>query len=284
MYSCKFVSDNGKTFEFDYSKGVIFDVNIGDGLSVNIGTSQGFSQIGETVENQTVGSRDLTVEGKITAENTSSIKNSLRKIFTPFQYGYFYFNNAYKIRCYVADTPTFSPVKNKTDFSLRLFCPYPYFSTLEEKNEELGVEIMPMFRFPTRLNSFRFGTSQRLAYKSVNNNGDVSIPYELIIIASVQVNEITVTNIETLEFIKLNGTVKAGEQVRIYRDGDNVLQIELTNADGETSDIISYLDDDSTLFELKPGTNWLSVTDNTGGTGLKVQILYSEAVVNLYEA
>ena len=68
MYKMIFLSDNGQKFVFGTDNANVFDADLGDGVTVDIGTSQGFSQIGETIESRTVEgaqfpSKALSTEG-----------------------------------------------------------------------------------------------------------------------------------------------------------------------------------------------------------------------------
>ena len=71
--------------------------------------------------------------------------------------------------------------------------------------------------------------------------------------------------------------------MNIYRDNDNILRAELTS-DGNTSDIISWIDESSDLFELEVGDNLISANDDEGGSSLTAKITFSPAVVALYES
>ena len=50
MYNVIFESENGQKYVFGADGETVFDMDLGNGVSVDIGTSQGFSQVGETVE------------------------------------------------------------------------------------------------------------------------------------------------------------------------------------------------------------------------------------------
>ena len=65
MYSATFISDNGEKYVFGPSGNTACDIDLGSGISVNIGTSQGFAQVGVTVENQTVDGRTITITGTV---------------------------------------------------------------------------------------------------------------------------------------------------------------------------------------------------------------------------
>ena len=58
---------------------------------------------------------------------------------------------------------------------------------------------------------------------------------------------------------------------------------ELTSGDTVT-DVITWLDDDSSLFELESGDNLISANDDQGGAALVVSIAFNPAVGVLYES
>ena len=86
MYSAIFEADNGQKYIFGKDGETVFDMDLGNGVTVDVGTSQGFSQVGETVESMTVGGRTITVRGTIFG-NVQSRKKMMRKVFAPFTWG-----------------------------------------------------------------------------------------------------------------------------------------------------------------------------------------------------
>ena len=77
-----FKADNGEKFVFGVNNGNVFYMDIGEGVSVRIGTSQGFSQVGETVQTQSVGGRKIKVVGAIYG-NVAQKKKEMRRVFAP---------------------------------------------------------------------------------------------------------------------------------------------------------------------------------------------------------
>lgn len=282
MYEVVFEADNGRTFIFGPSGSNWFGMNIGDGMEVTLGTSQGFSQIGEKVENQSVSGRYIDVTGQIYGDIVT-IKNSLRNTCAPLTSGRLIFQNTHYIRVYVKAAPTFSTVKNNGLFRMQFYAPYPYYRSIGEELYYVGA-VEANFRFPVNYGTaHRFGTRESAKYITVNNTGDVPVPFRVLLRSNGVCTNITITNLKTFEFIRINGTVNAGETVQIYRDDDNVLRAELTSAD-VTTDIISWIDEESCLFELDVGDNVISATDDGGGASLTAQFTFSPAVVVLYES
>ena len=282
MYNVTFEADNGKKYVFGHAGSTVFDMDLGTGLTVNLGTTQGFAQIGETVESQSVSGRPITVKGAVFG-NIPERKRTMRNVLAPFTAGRLIFENSYFIRVYVKDAPSFSPVKNDGRFTMRFYAPFPYFYGMEQYRKEIGA-VKPLFSFPVNYSApHAFGTRGAARYTNIYNDGDVQIPFEFVATATGTSTNATVTNLKTFAFLRLNGTLEAGDTVRVYRDNNNILRAEKTS-DGLVSDIIAWVDEDSTLFQLDVGDNLISANDDEGGQGLTVQFVYRTAVGAVYEA
>lgn len=280
MYSVIFESDNGKKFLFGKDANIAFDMNLGDGVPTEIGTSQGFLQVGQSVNSQKVSGRRISVKGVMYGD-VQNQKKQIRNVFSPFSSGKLIFQGRYYTRAYVQTSPTFSPVKNDGRFSMQLFAPFPFFYDVDTKALSIG-GITKKFSFPVNFNSHSFGEKSLDRYVNAENTGDVSIPFEIFMQSTgTSINPI-IQNLNTLQFLKLNGIVEIGDTVKIYRNNAGVLKAELER-DGEMTDIISWIDEKSTLFELNVGDNIISATDDNGGLALDVKFNYNIAVVSLYE-
>ena len=282
MYSVVFENDNGSKYYFGINGTTVFDMDLGSGVSVNVGTSQGFSQIGETMQSRKVSGRPITVKGAVYG-NVQERKKSMRNVISPFSCGRLVFENKYYIRVCVKSAPSFSSVKNDGRFTMQFFAPYPFFKSIEEKNVEIG-SIRPLFSFPVNYSiPHKFGEKGSARYKNVYNDSDVSAPFSLHLSSSGTSTNPVIANLQTFKTLKLNGTLNAGDFVDIYRNEDNVLQAIMTY-DGVQSDVIHWIDESSDLFELEIGDNLISATDDEGGASLIAKISYNPVVVAVYES
>lgn len=282
MYNAIFESDNGEKYVFGKAGSTMFDMDIGNGVPVNIETSQGFSQIGVTAQNRNVSGRNINVKGVIYAD-VEGRKRAMRRIISPFSSGRLVFENRYYTRVYVKNAPTFSPLKGNGKFSLQFFAPFPFFYDINQQSSEIGV-IKPMFSFPVNYSvPHKFGDRSDTKYKNIFNDGDVKVPFSIYLHSSGQSTNIVIANLETFQVLKINGMLNAGDYINIYRDADNILRAELTSG-GVTSDIISWIDESSELFELNVGDNLISANDDEGGLSLTAKITFNPAVVALYES
>ena len=281
MYEAKFVNDNGSTFVFGIKGSNFFAINIGEAVTATIGTSQGFAQIGQTIENISVGSRPIDVSGKLFG-NIVDRKNALRSACAPLSTGTLFLNNTHYIRVAVKAPPSFSAVKNNGLFKMQFLAPFPYFSEIAESRHLIG-GITPLFRLPVNYRKLhKFGTKSANRYTNIVNTGDVRVPFNLVIRCDGTSSNPVVTNLKTFEFLKFNTTLSSGEYITVYRDNGNVLRAELSQGSVVT-DVIGLLDDDSTLFELRVGDNLISATDEQNGAGLSVSISFNPAKAVLYE-
>lgn len=282
MYNARYET-NGETFLFGKDGLNVVDIDIGNGVPVNLGTSQGFAQIGETVDTQSVKGRTITVKGVI-YDDVVSQKVIMRKIFVPFSGGKLTFKGNYSIDVIVQNPPTFSPVKNDGRFTMQLFAPFPYLSRGTQYSDVVG-GITPGFSFPVNYaEPHTFGMKSEGPFIDIINDGESVIPFGLEVEIVGRSSNITVTNLITFDFLKINGSFENGERLHVWRNSNNVLTAELTTVDGDVVDIISRIDEDSTLFELAIGENKLSINDDEGGGGMIAKISYSPVVVAWYES
>ena len=282
MYSVVFERENGQKYLFGADGNTVFDMDFGNGVSVNVGTSQGFSQVGETVESMTVGGRPISVKGAVFGD-VHGKKTAMRRIFAPFTWGRLIFDGKYYTRVCVKESPTFSPVKNDGRFTMQFFAPFPFFYFFDQKNVSVG-GIDPMFRFPVNYSiPHKFGFRSANRYSNIYNDGDVDVPYRLYIESIGESVNPSITNVNTLEQFKINGTLSVGDVISVYRDENNVLRAELTS-NGKTTDVLSWIDDSSNLFVLHAGDNLITYNDDLGGNSLTIRLSYSPAVVAVYES
>ncbi len=281
MYEVIFQNDNGKVFTFGPNGGNWYGMNIGNGLEVTLGKSQGFAQVGETVETQSIGGRSIDVTGMFFGDIVGG-KNNLRNVCAPLSSGRLIFQKSHYIRVYVKAAPSFSAVKNNGLFKMQFYAPFPFFSAFQESYFLIG-GVVPSFRFPVNYGRpHRFGTRSNERYVNVVNSGDVRIPYRLVLRSEGVSTNPTLTNITTFAFLKINGIINIGQFITIFRDDNNVLRAELTDGN-QVTDVITWIDDESSLFELDPGDNLISANDEEGGKALIASFTFNPAVGALYE-
>lgn len=282
MFEAIFENDNGKKFTFGINGSNFFGMSIGEAVDITLGTSQGFSQIGETVETMSAGGRAIDVTGKLLG-NIVERKNALRNVCAPFATGRLVFQGTHYIRVYVKSPPSFSAVRNNGLFKMQFYAPFPYFSAFAENHNLIG-GILANFRLPVNYSKpHRFGTRSSDRYTNIVNSGDIRVPFKLVLRSEGICTNPTVSNLQNFAFLRINGTINSGEYITVYRDNSNVLRAELTQGNIVT-DVIDWLDDESSLFELESGDNLISATDEQGGVSLVISISFNPAQAVLYES
>ena len=279
----EFISDTGTRFLLGADNGIVFDADALSGLEVDLGTSQGFAQVGQTVEARSVSGAPLQITGKI-FRNIPATKAAMRRAFAPFRKGKLIFNGTHYLLVEVKSSPAVSPIRDNGSFSLELFAPFPFWRSARTSTYGIGV-IEPLFSFPVTYSStetHKFGSRSSERFTNIINSGDVPTAFSLSIRTTAASTNVTITNVLTGEFLRIIGTLNIGDVVEIARDSSGQLSATLT-ADGVTTDIVSRVDDDSNLYELAVGDNIILVSDNETSGGLIVDISFDPAVGGVYE-
>lgn len=282
MYNARYVSNTGETYDFGVDGSTVFDMDIGNGISVDISTSQGFSQMGETVEGQMTSGRPINVKGVI-YKDVSNRRKMLRSVFAPLTHGRLSFDNGFYIDVYVKDTPSFSPVKDDGRFTMLLYAPFPFFSKADTGSVEFG-GVIPAFSFPVNYaEPHIFGIKEEISDKNIINDGDVPVSFNVTFGTTGKVVNISVTDLDTGEFLRIEGSLSSGQKIVLNRTTEGVLRANLVDGN-KTSDIIYWIDENSTLEKLKKGKNRFKITDDfSEGKMLIADFTYNVAVTSIYE-
>ena len=82
VFDAVFTTSDGQSFAFGYAAGVLWSCDpLGD-LPVDLETSQGYQQVGATVESRSISGVTRTITGRI-LRNADYCKRQLRDIFAP---------------------------------------------------------------------------------------------------------------------------------------------------------------------------------------------------------
>lgn len=251
MYNAKFVKSNGDVFNFGLEYSTIFDIFPLSEIDVQIGTNQGFQQIGETIQTRGMKGVSRTIKGTIIGE-ANSLKKRMLTVFSPFASGKLYFNDKYYCHAVVKKTPAISAGDRDAEFSMMLYCPSPYWYAAQQSSYSIG-RIIPAFHFPTTFTTHKFGTKNPSAFINVYNPGEDTSDFELEFVATGDVTACGVIDINTQEFIEITTELTVGDVVRMYRDSGR-LRVEMLSG-GVATDIFGLLKYDSNLFTIRSGDN-----------------------------
>ena len=279
MYNAKFVKSNGDVFSFGLEYGTIFDISPLSELDVQIGTNQGFQQIGDTIQTRGMKGVTRTIRGRTIGE-ANSLKMRMLTVFSPFASGKLYFDGKYYCNAVVKKTPAISVNDRDAEFSMMLYCPSPYWYAAQQSSYSIG-RIIPAFHFPTAYTTHKFGTKNPSAFTNVYNPGEDTDDFELEFAATGDVTTCGVININTQEFIEITTELTAGEVVRMYRDSGR-LRVEMLSG-GVATDIFGLLKYDSNLFTIRSGDNVWKMYAGAGIDSLSVEATFNVAYPGVYD-
>ena len=275
MYNVTFIAETTrKSVDMSMQSGIIISRITGvTGTTATLSTSQGYQQIGSSVQSATIEGQSMTISGKILDGDTAK-KRLLLNVFSAGTKGRLIWENKYFCDVWVRSAPTISQERHST-FVMQLYAPFPYWQQIDESVYTVG-QIVGAFSFPVNYaTAHKFGVSSGNTTVNAYNDGDVDSAFSLTIRADSTIESPTVTNISTEEYLKINGTLNAGEEITIYRK-DGQTRVTKTSA-GVTSDAIALLDEDSTLFAVHAGDNLLYLSATSGVTAATVTITFYPA-------
>lgn len=280
MYEATFET-GGTSFLFGFSGGSVFDIDPLSGLDVTIGTSQGFNQVGETITGMSIKGVKRRISGVIfDRRSDASIARRMQRVLSAFTRGRLYVGDRY-CDAVVQKTPEFVREKDgRLTFALQIFCPTPYWYDKKTTQRQLGGYV-PSFMFPVNYATpHTFGVKAASAFVNCVSDGEAEVPYTATFTALALATNVGLIDVQTMEYIKVFDTIEVGEKITIGRE-DGHLIARKTTPDGVTADVFSKLDEDSTLFSLKPGDNVLKATADEGEEHLVVYIGYSNAYIGV---
>lgn len=261
--------DSGKTFEFSYANGVIFDIDPLSGAAVEIQRSQGYNQIGETVEGRSMAGISRTIRGVCLSKEAAL---AIVRAFPMFSSGRLTVNGYYcdfvtQKLPYIHTTKT-----GKRQFTMQIYCATPYWQAEEQTAVTMG-SVVPAFQFPTTLDAHTFGIRSGESAEVIND-GSIMVPIDIVFSAERDVERPGLVNVATGETITYEGNLSAGDQIHIFRkDGELSVQYIM----GETIvDDLGRLAEDSNLFWVHPGSNPLRSTYDSG-SGLNAVVSFNRA-------
>jgi hypothetical protein len=240
-------------------------------------TSQGFQQIGVTVEGQNVGSVRRTITGTILNKSTEAKMLSVLPVFTT---GRLYVNDARFCNITVNKTPEIRTSKlGKKTFSMQVFCDTPFWSNAND-NSYIVSNYKKSFSFPVTYDSHTFAVRTENAFVNCFNGGDISVPLTCEFTADAEVENYGVINIRTFEELRFEDVLKVGEKAKLYYENGRIKATK-EDADGNVIGILGKLTDSSNLFNVAPGDNILKISATSNEQFLKANIIFRSAYMGV---
>ena len=267
----KLVTDAGAVLHLGWDYDAPYNLDPLNGVDVDIQTAQGINQTGTTVERQSVAGVSRTLSVVFWGSRALDAARNFARKLPYYTTGTMYFGDAYFTRFVVQKTPYFSGY-TEPRCELMLYSPKPYWYGLTATARVLG-GYQPAFTFPVCYDSHTYGIRQDGEAAVLRNPGSLPVPFTATLTCSMQVVHPRVVDLRTGDSIGFDLTMEPGDELEIYRTPSDRLACSRTR-DGETRNIFYALDEGSTLTELQPGDNVLSLQAESGEDGLQAYISF----------
>jgi len=221
--------------------------------------------------------RNITIEGQIispSVEVSFDYRRHLLRIFTPKQRGTLIYRNR-QISCIVEEAGVSQGnIARAPAFFISLLCPSPFFEELNSIREELA-SWQGNFTFPLEIISppgIELGIRQPSQLIDIENIGDVPCGCEIVFRATGTLTNPELMNMDTGEFVRINATMTAGEEYRIFTHFATKRVVRVVA--GAETNAFPLLDTGSTFLQLSVGNNLLRYDAATFMDLLEVSIFY----------
>lgn len=159
-------------------------------------------------------------------------------------------------------------------FLIQGTCADPMFTT-KDKQSALVASTIPKFRFPLIIPKnagILMGLREPSLLATLNNGGDIDTGLLVTFSCTSTVTNPSLLNVDTREFIKVNKTMSAGEQIVISTGSGEKYIKGIVN--GVEYNYFKYMDFDSTWLQLHVGENTLKYDADSNVAGLEVLISF----------
>lgn len=277
MFDAVFTTSDGQSFAFGYAAGVLWSCDpLGD-LPVDLETSQGYQQVGATVESRSISGVTRTITGRI-LRNTDYCKRQLRDVFAPYVTGRLTVAGKYYCDAEVQRCPAISAALRWPTFSFQLYCPNPYWHSVTE-TLAATIKVTPVFRLPACYTSHQYGIRKQASYIRILNDGLDTQNWKLSLTARGDVVNPGVINPETGESLRFVTTLQDGDELQVYRENGQ-LRVEQV-IDGKNYDVFAVLDESSDLWTVYHGAQAWQRTADSGDSWLFLSLTMHAAFTTI---
>ncbi|MCD3217840.1 phage tail family protein [Clostridium botulinum C] len=271
-----YINERGQSIEFSvFSSFFIEKTNGLDGLKNTIYTSKSMGQDGVSYVASTIETRDITINGAIVKDKEFN-REKLIAILNPKLNGKLvYINKDIKkyINCRIEQSPVITR-DSVPRFLIQFYCLNPFW-----QEDEIKTDIALWkddFHFPLiipKTTGIIMGHREPSLIVNIENNGNVACGMRIEFRARATLENPSLFNINTREFIKINKEMKAGEKIIIDTNFGNKKIIDELN--GVTTNAINYIDLDSAFLQLDVGDNVFRYNADKNIDNLEVTIYKS---------
>lgn len=241
------------------------------------------SQVGVYIDSTTLEQRTVAISGWIIGDTYDELKANkvvLNRLVNPLHTIDAVIQDKYKLTFKPDFSVKYSVSYEENNevlcrFLIQGTCADPMFTT-KDKQTALIASIIPKFRFPLVIpqdKGILMGLREPSLLATLNNDGDIDVGLFITFSCTSTVTNPSLLNVNTREFIKINKTMSAGEQI-IVSTGSGEKYIKGI-VSGEESNYFKYMDFDSTWLQLHTGENILkyNADNNVNGLGVVVSFL-----------
>jgi hypothetical protein len=283
----KLIYTNEREEAVEFSTRSRYHVNDVSGLSDvrnTIYAINSLGQDGDSYIHSRIESRDIEIVGNVAGgseEEAARLRGELTRVLNPHLKGRLtYERGEFKrvIDCRVNNALAYTRDIRFEKFTVQLIALNPFWREVTEKRTDIAMWIGDFeFPIPDGLEiisgEWRIGHREPALLATITNNGDVSTGMEIIFRAVTPVLNPSLMNTRTLEYIKINATLEAGDTVKINtRYGNKRVSLE---RDGVESNLFSGLDPASSYMQLETGDNIMRYDADNNKDGLEVVILHT---------
>lgn len=257
-----------------------------DGLSADVVSSQSAYQDGISISKTILKDRLLTLNCAICIDSEQQrniLKRKLYNAFNPKIKGHMeiYLDSGQRrgaSNLRVVQAPTFNDnyetLNQLVDFQIQLVMPLPYFEDIEENRADFGNDIGNFF-FDLEIEEQgkELSIKNNSIVSNIANMGDAETPIKVVFKAKTEIENPSIYNVYTKEFIKLNYTMQEGEEITVATHQGNKRVESYLN--GVTKNIFNDLDIHSTFMWLDIGDNVIRYDADTMLEQLEVYIYYT---------
>lgn len=240
------------------------------------------SQVGVYIDSTTLEQRVVAISGWVIGNTYDELKANkavLNKLINPLHTVEVVVQDKYKLDFKPDFSVKYSASYEENNevlckFLIQGTCADPMFTT-KDKQTALIASIIPKFRFPLVIpqnNGILMGLREPSLLATLNNGGDIDTGLLITFSCTSTVTNPSLLNVDTREFIKINKTMSAGEQI-IVSTGSGEKYIKGI-VSGEVSNYFKYMDFDSTWLQLHTGENILKYDADDNVDGLEVLISF----------
>lgn len=269
--------------------------------SVDWGTVKGthhsykyVNQVGVTVTNTSLGTRDITIEGWVVADSEKQmtyLKSVLNAFINP-QEEIDLFYSDYVIRFKPDESVKYSVAFTENNDAFSKFqisgtAANPMFSEAVE-NQSTFAETAATFHFPLIMSTSLeeggvvFGKRTASLIVNAHNNGAVAVGMRIVFKANGSVVNPSLINVNTLEEFKINKTLVDGEEIQVNTNtGKKSVQGRIGSED--FSNYYMYKDIDSAWLKLEIGDNLFRYNAEDGIENLDMFVYFSNQFLEVQE-